>query len=67
MELWPTHHVLKPGHSIRLTVTSSDFPWFARSLNQFGPVHLQSEPKVAIDTVHFGGEFPSRLVLPIEG
>lgn len=67
IEFWPTHHVLKPGHSIRLTVTSSDFPWFARSLNQFGPVHLQNKPKVAINTVRFGGGFPSRLVLPIEG
>jgi putative CocE/NonD family hydrolase len=67
IELWPTHHVLRPGHSIRVSVTSSDFPWFARSLNQFGPVHLQSEAKVAINTVFYGGEFPSRLVLPVEG
>ena len=67
IELWPTHHVLKPGHSVRVSVTSSDFPWFARSLNQFGPVHLQSEPKVAVNTVRFGFEFPSRLVLPTEG
>jgi hypothetical protein len=66
IELWPTHHVLKPGHSIRVSVTSSDFPWFARSLNQFGPVHLQSEAKAAINTVSFGGEFASRLVLPVE-
>jgi hypothetical protein len=67
IELWPTHHVLKPGHSIRVSVTSSDFPWFARSLNQFGPVHLLSEAKVAINIVSFGGEFASRLVLPVEG
>lgn len=66
IELWPAHHVVKKGHSIRVAVTSSDFPWFARSLNQFGPVHLQSEPKVAINTVRFGGEFTSRLVLPVE-
>ena len=26
LELWPTHHVFLPGHRIRLTVTSSDFP-----------------------------------------
>ena len=69
IELWPSHHVMKPGHAIRVTVpvTSSDFPWIVRSLNQFGPVHLQSEPKVAINTVRFGGQFPSRLILPTEG
>jgi putative CocE/NonD family hydrolase len=66
IELWPTHHVVPPGHSLRVSVTSSDFPWFARSLNQFGPVHLQSDPKVAVNSVSFGGEFASRLVLPVE-
>jgi hypothetical protein len=41
-------------------VTSSDFPWFARSLNQFGPLKSQFEPKVAVNTIHGG-----RLVLPV--
>ncbi len=66
IELWPTHHVFMPGHAMRVTVTSSDFPWYARSLNQFGPVRLQNEPRVARNTVHFGGDYPSRCVLPVE-
>jgi predicted acyl esterase len=66
VELWPTHHVFMPGHSMRITITSSDFPWYARSMNKFGPVRLQSTPRVAHNTVHFGGDFPSRCVLPIE-
>jgi hypothetical protein len=66
VELWPTHHVFMPGHSIRVTVTSSDFPWYARSMNQFGPVRLQGTPRVAHNTVHFGGEYPSKCILPIE-
>jgi len=67
VELWPTHHVFLPGHRVRLTVTSSDFPWFARSLNRFGPARSQAEPRVAVNTVRHGGAYPSRLVLPVDG
>ena len=35
VELWPTHYVFLPGHCIRVSITSSDFPWFARSRNRF--------------------------------
>jgi len=66
VELWPTHHVFLPGHRIRLTVTSSDFPWFARSLNRFGPPRAQADPRVAVNTVRHGGASASRLVLPVE-
>jgi hypothetical protein len=66
VELWPTHHVFLPGHSIRVTVTSSDFPWYARSMNRFGPVRDQGEPRVARNTVFFGGDHPSRCILPVE-
>jgi uncharacterized protein len=47
-------------------VTSSDFPWFARSLNQFGPVYSQGQPRVAVNTVRSGGAHASRLVLPVD-
>lgn len=66
IEFWPTHHVFLPGHRIRVTVTSSDFPWFARSLNRFGPVRDQDEPRVATNTVFHGGAHASRLILPTE-
>jgi uncharacterized protein len=66
IEFWPTQHVFQPGHRVRVTVTSSDYPWFARSLNQFGLVADQGEPKVATNTVSCGGEHPSYLALPVE-
>jgi hypothetical protein len=66
IELWPTHHVFLPGHRIRVTVTSSDFPWFARSMNRFGPTRDQSEPRTARNSVASGGAFASRLILPVE-
>jgi hypothetical protein len=66
IELWPTHHVFLPGHALRVTITSSDFPWYARSMNQFGPVRFQGDPRVARNTVYFGVNYRSRCVLPVE-
>ena len=56
-----------PGHRIRLTVTSSDFPWFARSVNRFGPPRAGAHPRIALNTVRHGGAHASRLVLPVAG
>jgi hypothetical protein len=66
VELWPVHHAFLPNHRVRVLITSSDFPWFARSLNQYGPLKDQSDPLVAINTLHHGSEYASRLILPVE-
>jgi putative CocE/NonD family hydrolase len=66
VELWPTHYVFLPGHRVRVTVTSSDFPWFARNMNRFGHVVEMGEPRVACNTVHHGGAHASRVRLPVE-
>ena len=66
VEFWPTHHVFLPGHRIRLTITSSDFPWFARNLNRFGAPRELADPRTALNRVFHGGDHPSRLILPIE-
>ncbi len=66
VELWPVHHAFLPGHRVRVTITSSDFPWFARSLNRFGSLKDQAEPRVATNTVSHGGAYRSRIVLPVE-
>ena len=66
VELWPVHHVFRPGHRVRVTITSSDFPWFARNLNRFGPLKDQAEPRVATNTISHSESHPSRIILPIE-
>ncbi|MGH7919514.1 MAG: CocE/NonD family hydrolase [Candidatus Dormibacteraceae bacterium] len=67
IELWPTHHAFLPGHRLRVTVTSSDFPWFARNLNRFEPIATASQPRVATNAVlHGPPDLGSRLVLPVE-
>jgi putative CocE/NonD family hydrolase len=66
VELWPVHHAFLPGHRVRVTITSSDFPWFARNLNHFGPLKFQADPRVATNTIHHGGAHASRVILPVE-
>ncbi len=62
IEIWPIQHCFEAGHRVRVSVTSADFPWFARSLNQFGPLRDQSDMKVAVNTI-LGG----KLRLPVVG
>jgi uncharacterized protein len=66
IELWPTQHVFLPGHRVRVTVTSSDFPWFARSMNAFGQPRNLADPRIATNTVWHGGDYHSRLALPVD-
>jgi putative CocE/NonD family hydrolase len=62
VELTPVLHTFKPGHRLRLTVTSAEFPWFARSMNRFGPIRDQAEPRVARNVVHLGPDATRLLV-----
>ena len=65
VELWPTHHAFLPGHRIRVTITSSDFPWFARNVNRFGPINTLADPLVATNTIHHSAVHASRIKLPV--
>jgi putative CocE/NonD family hydrolase len=66
IELDACTHELRAGHRLRLAVTSSDFPWFARCLNYFGSIAEQTGPRVARNTIFCGGrQQGSRLLLPV--
>jgi predicted acyl esterase len=66
VELTPAFHSFEPGRRVRLVVASADYPWFARSMNTFGPIATQAEPRVATNTIHVGGRNPSALRLRVE-
>ena len=53
------------GHRIRVEVTSSNFPKFARNLNSGGPNETESESVVADNAVHHSAEAPSYIELPV--
>ncbi len=66
IELTPSCHTFQPGHRVRLLLASSEYPWFARNLNAFGPIAKQVDVKVATNALHFGPGSPSRLKFQVE-
>jgi putative CocE/NonD family hydrolase len=66
IELTPTFHTFLAGHRMRVVVASAEWPWFARSLNRFGPIGPQSIARTATNIVYFGSTHQSCLRLPIE-
>ena len=60
-----TSNYFAPGHRIRIEVSSSNFPRFARNLNTGGNNYDESEGVVAHNKVHHSKEYPSQVRLPI--
>ena len=58
-------NLFNPGHSIRIEVTSSDFPGFARNLNTGGDNARDTEYQSATVTIHHGADRPSYVELPL--
>ena len=65
IDLGPTSMVFRQGHCIRLTVSSSNFPAYARNLNTSGAHHEASEPRPALQTVLHDAAYPSCLLVPV--
>jgi putative CocE/NonD family hydrolase len=61
----PTANVFMPGHRIRVDITSSNFPQFARNLNTGAALGQESEPRTAKQTIYHGGPHLSHIILPI--
>ncbi|HIF30400.1 MAG TPA: CocE/NonD family hydrolase [Planctomycetaceae bacterium] len=62
-----TSNVFKKGHRIRLDVSSSNFPRFARNLNTGGPNYNESKPSIAHNVVHHSKLHPSRVIFTVPG
>lgn len=58
-------HHFRPGHRIRLWISSSDFPLHDRNLNTGGDNVTETSWLVATNTVHYGGPRASYLLLPV--
>lgn len=67
VELTPmsTSNYFEKGHRIRIEISSSNFPRFARNLNTGGNNYDESEGVVARNKVHHSAEYPSQIILPI--
>ncbi len=60
-----TSNYFAPGHSMRIEVSSSNFPRFERNLNTGGKNYDESEGVVAHNVVHHGGKYASKVVVEV--
>ena len=67
LELTPmsTSNVFKKGHRIRIEISSSNFPRFARNLNTGGNNYDESDGVIARNNIHHSSQYPSQIRLPI--
>jgi putative CocE/NonD family hydrolase len=64
IEMNSTSISIEKGHRLRLAITSSAFPRYARNLNTGNPILDDTEIKIATNTVYHGLNYPSILSLP---
>jgi len=61
-----TSNFFKKGHSIRIEISSSNFPRFARNLNTGGDNYNEAAGVVAFNQIHHSTTYPSHIKLPIK-
>jgi uncharacterized protein len=67
LDLWATSNVFLPGHRIRLEVSSSNVPRFARNTNTGGDIAHEGPDQCvpAVNRIFHDSAYPSHLILPI--
>lgn len=60
-----TSNYFKKGHRIRIEISSSNFPRFARNLNTGGNNYDETESVIAENKIHHSSKYPSQIRLPI--
>jgi putative CocE/NonD family hydrolase len=60
-----TSNFFEKGHRIRIEISSSNFPRFARNLNTGGNNYDETEAVVAKNTIHHSKKYSSQIRLPI--
>jgi putative CocE/NonD family hydrolase len=65
IDLWSTSNCFLKGHSIRVEITSSNFPQFDRNPNTGHPFGEDTEMVKADQTVFHDAERPSHVLLPV--
>jgi uncharacterized protein len=65
LDLWATSNLFLRGHSLRLEISSSNFPRFDRNLNTGDEIRFARNFVAASNTILHDGQHPSSLVLPI--
>jgi hypothetical protein len=65
LDLWATSNVFLRGHSLRLEISSSNFPRFDRNFNTGEEIKFAHTMVSASNTILHDAQHPSALVLPV--
>jgi putative CocE/NonD family hydrolase len=68
MNLWNTSYIVAPGHALRFSVSSSNFPRFNANYNNgvlLKDPTFPGTPVVAMNTLYHSAKYPSHVKLPI--
>ena len=65
IDLWSTSNVFRPGHRLRLEITSSNFPRFDRNLNTGQKIGFDTRYVSATNTIYHDAQHSSAVLLPI--
>ena len=60
-----TSNYFAAGHSLRIEVSSSNFPRFTRNLNTGGNNYDETGGVVAHNQVHHSTQYPSQIRIPV--
>jgi putative CocE/NonD family hydrolase len=65
IDLWATSNVFKAGHRLRVDVSSSNFPRFARNLNSGEDLANGTQMVKATNTVYHDAKHPSAIIVDV--
>jgi len=65
IDLWVTSNVFLEGHSIRVEISSSNFPRFDRNPNTGNNFGQDAKIVTAEQTIYHNAAYPSHIVLPV--
>ncbi len=60
-----TSNYFKKGHRIRIEISSSNFPRFARNLNTGGNNFDEKIGAIATNNIHYSENYPSQIRIPV--
>ncbi|GAA4724051.1 CocE/NonD family hydrolase [Phytohabitans rumicis] len=65
VSMWPTAHLFRRGHRIRVQVSSGAFPRYARNPGTGEPIGTATTLRAADQAVHHDPDRPSAVILPV--
>lgn len=65
IHLWPVSNLFRPGHRLRVEISSSDFPQFDPNPNTGKTFATTTDAKIAHQTIHHGAAHLSYITLPV--